>query len=301
MHVKPERDRNNRDVYKRLWWQHVEARPAMHKAMRPLPRIITTVRVSKHRVFVWMCAPTLPDCATFIFARSDDYFFGVLHSRLHEVWALKLGTRLETRPRYTPTTCFETFPLPQLDSEPRPISEPRPLGSGQQPLVNARGSEANARGSELAQAIAAAAKELDALRNNWLNPPEWTKEEVLEFPGSVNGPWARYIVSSRDRQGAVNVGPLADARGSEIGLVRYPRLVPLDAECAAKLAKRTLTNLYNERPTWLDLAHKKLDAAVSAAYGWPADMSDEEILKRLLELNLARAEGNRQDAKKGKG
>jgi hypothetical protein len=54
--------------------------------------------------------------------------------------------------------------------------------------------------------------------------------------------------------------------------------------------KRTLTNLYNARPTWLELAHKKLDEAVFAAYGWPNDVSDEEILERLLALNLERAE-----------
>ena len=68
-----------------------------------------------------------------------------------------------------------------------------------------------------------------------------------------------------------------------------PRLEPRDAECAARLKKRTLTNLYNERPAWLDLAHKKLDAAVAAAYGWPADLTDEQILERLLALNLERA------------
>ena len=56
-----------------------------------------------------------------------------------------------------------------------------------------------------------------------------------------------------------------------------------------ELQKRTLTNLYNARPTWLDLAHKKLDAAVFAAYGWPLNLSDEEILARLLALNLERA------------
>ena len=78
--------------------------------------------------------------------------------------------------------------------------------------------------------------------------------------------------------------------------MRYPRLVPLDEECAARLAKRTLTNLYNERPTWLDMAHKKLDAAVAAAYGWPGDMSDDEVLKRLLELNLERATERRGSA-----
>ena len=74
-----------------------------------------------------------------------------------------------------------------------------------------------------------------------------------------------------------------------IGTVRYPRLEPKDAECAAKLKKRTLTNLYNERPAWLAHAHSTLDTAVAAAYGWPADLSDDEILSRLLDLNLERA------------
>ncbi|MFC1806520.1 hypothetical protein ACFL09_06030 [Planctomycetota bacterium] len=71
--------------------------------------------------------------------------------------------------------------------------------------------------------------------------------------------------------------------------VRHARLVPRDADCAAKLKKRTLTNLYNERPTWLDLAHRTLDAAVSAAYGWPPDLDDEAILERLLARDLERA------------
>jgi len=79
--------------------------------------------------------------------------------------------------------------------------------------------------------------------------------------------------------------------------------VPKDADCAAKLKKRTLTNLYNERPAWLDLAHKQLDAAVAAAYGWPADLTDEQILEKLLALNLARAaeEAKAAKVKKPKG
>jgi len=75
--------------------------------------------------------------------------------------------------------------------------------------------------------------------------------------------------------------------------VKYPRLVPRDEECAKQLKKRALTNLYNQRPTWLDLAHKKLDQAVFAAYGWDPAMSDEELLAALLELNLQRAESAR--------
>ena len=80
---------------------------------------------------------------------------------------------------------------------------------------------------------------------------------------------------------------IADA-ARELVQLRDAWLNPPDAS-ETDLKKRTLTNLYNQRPTWLDNAHKKLDAAVFAAYGWPVDLSDDEILARLLALNLERA------------
>ena len=64
---------------------------------------------------------------------------------------------------------------------------------------------------------------------------------------------------------------------------------------AEELKKRTLTNLYNARPTWLADAHRKLDEAVFAAYGWPATLTDAEVLEHLLALNHARA--NAQEAR----
>jgi hypothetical protein len=223
----------------------------------------------------------------------------LLHSEPHKLWArAQAAPRRETESgfRYTPTTCFETFPFPEPTDEQR-------------------------------AAIAGAARELDSLRNNWLNPPEWTRQEVLEFPGSVDGPWARYVdpatvrwISSplphageggeRSEPGEVGWAPPADGAGGitqgkhphpgplpqageggrlGIGTVRYPRIVPKDDECAKELKKRTLTNLYNERPTWLDLVHKKLDEAVFAAYGWDPSISDEDLLAALLERNLRRA------------
>ena len=133
---------------------------------------------------------------------------------------MRVGTQVREREsgfRYTPTTCFETFPFP--------------WPPGREPSGDSR-----------LEAVAAAARELDDLRERWLNPPEWVREEMLEFPGSVDGPWSRWI---------------HDANQSGIGTARWPRLVPRDAECAARLKKRTLTNLYNQRPTWLDLAHRK--------------------------------------------
>ncbi len=80
-------------------------------------------------------------------------------------------------------------------------------------------------------------------------------------------------------------------------MIRYPRLETRNAEFAAKLKDRTLTRLYNERPAWLDYAHRKLDAAVAAAYGFPADLTDEQILERLLALNLERAAEEAKTAK----
>ena len=93
---------------------------------------------------------------------------------------------------------------------------------------------------------------------------------MLEFPGTPGGPWSRYIEPGTNT-------------------VRYPRIVPKDDTTAAFLKKRTLTNLYNERPAWLDLAHKKLDSAVFAAYGWNPAMTDDELLAALLALNHERA------------
>ncbi len=93
------------------------------------------------------------------------------------------------------------------------------------------------------------------------------------------------------RAGRPRSGPLPSPLSSlpSVGTVRWPRIVPKDADCSESLKKRTLTNLYNQRPTWLADAHRKLDEAVFAAYGWPPTLSDEELLARLLELNLARA------------
>lgn len=237
------RQKNNRESYKKKWWVHVEPRPSMWGAIGHLSRFIVTPRVAKFRLFAWAKPPTVPDCQLIAFATASDYVFGILHSRLHQVWALKLGTRLETRPRYTPTSCFETFPFPDPTDE----------------------NEA---------AIAAAAERLDDLRTNWLNPREFVKTEVMEFTGSVGGLWSQYIAEPDEDSGT--------------GTVRYPQVVPKGSDAAKLLAKRTLTNLYNARPNWLDIAHRDLDNAVFAAYGWDSAMSDDAILEALLALNLDR-------------
>ena len=65
----------------------------------------------------------------------------------------------------------------------------------------------------------------------------------------------------------------------------------MDEKAANELKKRTLTNLYNAKPQWLQDAHRTLDDAVAAAYGWEADIPEDEVLARLLALNLDRISG----------
>jgi type II restriction/modification system DNA methylase subunit YeeA len=271
-HVKPEREKNRDAGFRRHWWRHGRPRPEMWAAIKklrasPLPlageggpakpgrvraltqsphpafghllpqagegaRVIVTPTVAKHRLFVVLDSSVCPDHQLIAIARDDDTTFGVLHSRFHEAWSLRLGTSLEDRPRYTPTTTFETFPFPD----------------GLTPNIPARDYATDPR----AQRIAKAAKKLDDLRRNWLNPPDL----VDIVPEVVAG---------------------------------YPdRILPKNVEAAAKLKDRTLTNLHNQRPQWLLDAHAELDRAVAAAYGWPEDISTEDALAKLLALNLDR-------------
>jgi type II restriction/modification system DNA methylase subunit YeeA len=211
-HVLPIRQDNKRGTYAAKWWIHGEARGELRNALEPLSRFILTPSVSKYRLFVWETVSTIPDHANFAFARQDDYFFGVLHSYVHELWARAQGTQLrevESGFRYTPNSTFYTFPFPYPP-----------------------GTEPSETDSPIVRAIAEAARELVRLRDAWLNPPDISE---------------------------------------------------------ADLKKRTLTNLYNERPTWLANAHRALDEAVFAAYGWPSNLTDQEVLSRLLALNHERA------------
>jgi type II restriction/modification system DNA methylase subunit YeeA len=202
-------------------------------------RYIATPKVSRHRVFVWLASSILPDNLIVAVARSDDTCFGILHSRVHEIWSLKKAAYIGAGndPTYTPTSTFETFPFPERLTPDLPA--------------------ADYIGDRRAERIATAAARFNKLRENWLNPPDL----VVRVPEVVPG---------------------------------YPdRLLPRDEAAAKELKKRTLTNLYNQRPAWLADLHRELDEAVVAAYGWPADLPDEEILRRLLELNRERAAAGR--------
>ena len=169
--VKPVRQRNRLRKERKIWWRHERPRPALWEKTKSLSRYIATPRVAKHRLFVWCHVRVCPDSALIAIARDDDTTFGILHSRFHESWSLRLGTSLEDRPRYTPTTTFQTFPFPH----------------GLSPDIPAADYANDTR----ALAIAAAARRLVELRDRWLNPPEWVEWVDEPVPGYPKRPVAR--------------------------------------------------------------------------------------------------------------
>ena len=172
-HVYPMRQRNRREAYRLNWWRHVEPRQGMWQALSGLARYIATPNYAKHRVFGWLDVRVCPANTLIVIARDDDTTFGILHSRFHEVWSLRLGSWLGkgNDPRYTPTTTFETFPFPD----------------GLTPDIPASDYVANPH----AEAIASAARRLVELRDRWLNPPEWVEWIDEPVPGYPRRPVPR--------------------------------------------------------------------------------------------------------------
>lgn len=228
------RQNNREERTAKRWWLFRRSGSEFRTKSSGLNFIIATPLVSKYRLFLRIENKYLADTRVVSIFRSDYSCFGILCSRFHELWSLAKCQYhgVGNDPIYNHETTLETFPFPPgLEPNRKPADYDNPH----------------------AQAIADAAKWLNELRENWLNPPDLVKPVPEVVPG-------------------------------------YPdRIEPVGVAARSELKKRTLTNLYNARPAWLTNAHADLDAAVAAAYGWPADISDDEILKRLLELNLSRA------------
>jgi type II restriction/modification system DNA methylase subunit YeeA len=235
--VAPARLAGNDKGQAKRWWLHARPSPKYREAMKRFSRLIVSPCVSKHRLFVFLSPNELADHGLAVIARDDDTTLGVLHSRFHELWSLRMCTWLGVGndPRYTPTTCFETFPFPEGLAPDTPAAtyanDPRAM-----------------RVAEVSRAMVEA-------RDRWLNPAEWVERVPEVVPN-------------------------------------YPDRIIAKPGHEADLKKRTLTNLYNARPAWLQNLHADLDAAVAAAYGWPWPLSDDEILRRLFELNQIRTKNS---------
>ncbi len=216
--VKPERDNNNRETYKRNWWIHGEPRRELRPALKDLRRYIATVETAKHRIFQFLNDDTLPDNKLIALALDSADSLAILSSRLHTAWALAAGSWLGVGndPVYAKTKCFDPFPFPD-------------------PTETRR------------ETLRALGEELDALRKR--QQAEHPKLTLTQMYNVLEKLRAGEPIEGRDRE-------IYDQ-----GLVGILKDI-----------------------------HDRIDAAVAEAYGWPADLSDEDILFRLVALNKERAE-----------
>jgi type II restriction/modification system DNA methylase subunit YeeA len=171
--VRPLREKNRQSRNRENWWQFERPRPAMWQSIGERSRYIGTSMVSKHRLFRWLESSVVPQNLVIVIARDDDTTMGILQSSFHRIWALRLGSSLEDRPRYTPSTVFETFPFPPGLTPDRP-------------------AHAYAKNPK-AMAIADAMRELDMKRENWLLPSDM----IERVPEIVEGYPDRVVPQSR--------------------------------------------------------------------------------------------------------
>ena len=235
-HVRPLRQGNRVRQLRELWWRHQRPRPEMWGAVKGLSRYIATPTVAKHRLFVWCDTRVCPDHQLIVIAREDDTTFGILQSRFHEVWSLRLCTWLGkgNDPRYTPSTTFETFPFP----------------TGLTPNTPATDYESDPR----ARTITEAAKRLVELRDRWLNPPEWVDWVDEPVPGYPKRPVPRdedaaTALKKRTLTNLYNARPqwLAHAHAALDAAVASAYGWPADISDDAALAELLALNLANCR------------------------------------------------------
>lgn len=201
------------------WWTFGKPREQLRPALAGLPRYIATVETAKHRTFQFLDGSILPDNRLVCFALNDSLSLGVLSSRLHVSWALKVGGTLEDRPIYTKSVCFDPFPFPDCSDA-------------------------------LKEKIRAVAEDLDAHR----------KARQAEHPGLTLTHMYNVLKKLRTNEALDETDKRINAQGLVLILKEL---------------------------------HDKLDALVSEAYGWPATLSDDEIVDRLVALNADRVKEER--------
>ena len=256
------------------WWGFRRSGESLRRLIKDKKRYIITPRVAKHRFFIFLDYPTMPDSRLFVVGREDDYFFGVLHSRVHEVWSLATSSRHGDgddggRPTYNNTTCFETFPFPW------------PPGTEPSAAEDARVAE-----------IAHWARALNDWREAWLNPP---RDGMYAGLGDAYDNMVKKRTLTNLYNGLVYYRETRPSRSGRPRRSDGETTLFLQTEFD-KVTRKSVTRADIQE---LDDIHTALDHAVLDAYGWlpstpstssgDGALTDEEILEHLLAHNLQRA------------
>jgi hypothetical protein len=282
--VKIERDKNRRPAFRKRWWIFGEPRKTFRPALKSLNRYIGTTETAKHRIFQFLDGDLLPDHMIIAIASADPFHLGVLSSRIHVVWALRAGGWLGVGndPRYSKSRCFDPFPFPDPD-----------------PLVRARIADIAERLDKHRKEVQAAHPEitltqmynvLEKVRAEGRPSPVALTRDSLSQHGrgemAGNSPSPLVGEGGRAERSAARTdgGPLRVTAPT-----RQPAAAGLPHEGGGGMTEAERRIFDDALILILKELHGELDAAVAEAYGWPVDLSDEEILSRLVALNKERA------------
>jgi hypothetical protein len=279
--VKPERDQNKQESYRRFWWVFGEPRKDLRPALAGLSRFIASPATAKHRFFVFLSEEVLPDDALITFALEDAFFLGVLSSRVHVVFTLATGATLEDRPRYNQSRCFDPFPFPACDAATQArirktaeeLDAHRKRVQSQNPGLTLTGMynvlEKLRAGEALSRVYSAGACAKEPQRRE-------ERREKKEGEGAQSD-----YPSVTDSQLAGTGRSLRPSRLCGLPALPSTASLPL-SEKEKQIHDAGLVSVLRQ-------LHDDLDGAVFAAYGWPPTLTDAEILERLVALNAERA------------
>ncbi len=251
--VYPERKQNRDPKLRKQWWLFRRSNEQVRGAMAGLPRFIVTAETAKHRLFMFLEAGVKPEHRLIVTGLDDAFHLGVLSSRVHVAYSLAAGGTLEDRPVYNKSRCFDPFPFPLCGAAER-------------------------------ERIRKLAEELDAHRKRVQAQHSLTLTglyNVLEKLRAADGPRAVPARSASPETATLENPNAPD-------LVHPLRTGTVRAPAASLTAKEKLIHDQG-LVSVLKQLHDDLDAAVFAAYGWPANLTDAEILERLVALNAERA------------
>ncbi len=110
--VRPQREMDKRESYRRYWWRFAERQPAMLKAISPLSRVLAIARVTHFVAFTFLPKNIVYNEKIIVFAEDKYAPFAVLQSRVHEIWTRTFTSTLKDDLNYSPSDCFRTFPFP---------------------------------------------------------------------------------------------------------------------------------------------------------------------------------------------
>ncbi|MEQ8403593.1 MAG: hypothetical protein RKE49_00750 [Oceanicaulis sp.] len=269
--VRPFRMEVRREGHRKNWWLYGEQRFAMRKALAGVNRFIATPETSKHRWFTFLSNEVLPDQKIRVVALKYPAHLAALHSRIHIIWALSTGATLEDRPVYNTTKCFDPFPFPDLSDKPALKARLDDLGERLDAFRKERLAEHDFLTMTKLYNVLERVRALEAASAGFPPPPAGEVDGASAPDGGG--------IATDDAAPPSAPGSARDTSPASGGGKETPPLTETERDIYEAGLVGVLKDI-----------HDQIDAAVFEAYGWPADLSEDAILERLVALNHERAE-----------